>query len=239
MSEQNKGTKRTKDTLGYFPGDELPYGQWYAISEIQPWLLNPSSRSKRDAAYKELLWKLSTYGQVRPIIFVDWEREHNILCDGNRRYRAVAELGWTHIWSVSHGAKNPLYLAALLNGSTRRHEGRDIPELVSVAYDVLDYVDRSKAVKLRLLADLLGITEYKQFAGRFGDRAYDVARRVQRYLHGAGLNWQHKDIRIVLLYMIHQPEGVVRRLEEALRGGIDPNRLATIIRSGRLLEPTW
>lgn len=219
--------------IGYYPGQDLPYGEWVKIPELTPWENNPMCRQERDHPFRELVELIARHGQTSPagaILTPDGKR---VLWDGNRRYRAVQELGWKVLWVVTRTKGNPALLAAVGNSGVRPFTTKEIAQIAGDHPIIVDAVIPTKGRKVRELMEVLG-PEYRTFSRRYGTRAYDIARRVAKYS-----DMGPDGVRGTLLYMITQPDGCVNLLFRAMRDGIEPDRLADIVKSGETLAPKW
>jgi hypothetical protein len=217
--------------LGYRPGQAVPYGEWVPLEKIAENPENPPSRSGSDLSYRELALSMEAHGQGLPVILI--RRLGNyILSDGHRRRRVAAELGWSALWAVWRYC-DPTDLAALINTATKPWRSQEVLETAAARQTVISIVPHTKARHVAKLMELLG-DKYPLFASRFGLRGFYVSRRVANYL-----GWPPERTLEVIDYVLASPEGVIRRLEEALRDGIAPDRLSGVIRAGEPLVPRW
>ena len=215
-------------TAGHYPIATLPYGEWWGLNDLHAWDLNPPQRSKRDPDYLRLLASLAAEGQADPAII---NLEARVLVDGNRRLRAIQELGWSHLWVVAMkpGASIAATVRAI-NATQRRWGDGEHATLARTLPDYGKYLSKTQVHYIKSAYDALGDAGVA-FFHRYSTRAVRLARRVANV---TGL-----ELAVVLRYLMAQEDGVVRALERALSLDINPERLAEIISTGEPLKPRW
>jgi hypothetical protein len=230
---------QSPDAVGYYPGQHVPYGAWVNLIALEPWEGNPECRSLDDVPMKRLRESLLTYGQVQPASTLNYGRNgRSTVWDGNRRYRAAHELGWDRLWVVSRDLKpevSEATLAVVANSTVRPWASQEIVQAVDRHPEVLTFAPKAIQGSVARLQAALNPTEYRAFARDFGVRAARMAARVERYIGGE----RDDDLYATILHYFMAVSGGAKRVEDAMRLGIDATRLRDLIESGKPITPRW
>lgn len=220
--------------VGHMPTDNLPYGKWKAIGQLDVWDENPRRRAKKDSRYKLLLETMPTYGQVQPIVI----QEDGSCCplikvlDGNRRLMVADELGWKAIWVVETDPDvDAGFVAGLINSTMRPWEGPDMIQFMAHDPDREALLSPYTRRNLAILRQSLTWDETMQFSSVYGTRAIYTAKRVAEY---AGIA-----IGDVARYILQPQHEALRDMEFAMRFHIPAESLKAVIMDGAALKVGW
>lgn len=220
--------------IGYWPREQLPYGEWLSLGDCTPNPDNPPDRMRLDGSMRKLLESLKRFGQVEPIS-ISINNNQFLVDDGNRRWFAARQLEWAAVWGVLRERIDATLLMAIKNTTRKTMGGKGIGVLAATRPDILQVVPDEYSALLRQAVAHLG-DDYPAFSRLFGPRGVKIARRVL-----AHVGWDEQSIGLVLRYMTRQGAGVMRRLEEAM-SNVDPiasGRLIEVITSNESLKRRW
>lgn len=220
---------------GYHPGERLPekWGRWYTLSGLRTWEWNPPRRLRTDTKYRETKLSMAAEGQVEPVvIWLNDEGGVPRVIDGNRRLAIAEELGWSDIWIVElPKSKDPARFAAVKNMKARVWSTNELMALAVYDPKVIDQLNPPQRLLYERLHREVPEADALEFAAKYAMHTVGQVRSIADY---SGSSMGH-----VVRYVLDNPEGIVRKLREAMSLRVPPERLRVALRDNLPPETWW